>query len=317
MTRLSLVLAFTLVPVFTSAPARAADPAPTAEDARALYEKGEYNDALKLVARLLAMKGKAAEGLDRYGLLMLRAESHLRLKTTGAALPALAEAAKVAPDDESAAKARALSILIKRSKSLQYTPPAAAAGGAPKPIPITEDGQRADALKALYEGERAATKQKVTAATKGKTLPPIAKALKLVVPLRDLELAATGKSAETAETIDDLVTRAHKLMAAELDGMSKQTERIADRANEEIQYTYRSRSGGTETRFRRRGLDDRDTRELRGMIETCRQVIASCKELAEGFTEDDARFEDLEEQAVDTGERANDVLTDNYKAAGR
>ena len=137
------------------------------------------------------------------------------------------------------------------------------------------------------------------------------------MPLRDLELAATGKSGETTETIDDLVKRAHKLMAAELDDMSKRTERIADRANEEIQYTYRSRNGGTETRVRRRGLDDDDVRELRGMVDTCRKVIASCKELAEGFSEDDELFEDLEEQAVDTGERAHDVLTDNYQAAGR
>jgi hypothetical protein len=41
--------------------------------------------------------------------------------------------------------------------------------------------------------------------------------------------------------------------------------------------------------------------------------MVSCKELAEGFAEEDEPFEDLEDLARDTGERANDVLNDDYK----
>lgn len=319
MTRLSLVLVLTLLP----AAARAADSVPTTEDIRALYEKGEYNDTLKQVARVLSLKGKAAEGFDRYELLILRAESHLRLKATGAALPALEEAAKAAPDDAAVAKARALAILIKRSKQLQYTPKVAAIktpgakasgakGGRAEPISITDDERRPEAFQALYEGERAAATQKVAAATKGKTLPAVATAMKAVAPLRDLELAATGKDDETAKTLDELVKRAQKLMANGLDDLSKRTERIADRANEMIPVTVR-RNGRAVERDRRRGLDNNQVRELKNVIDTCRQVIASCNELAEGFAEDDAPFEDLVEQATDTGERANDILSDNYQ----
>jgi len=315
MTRWSAVLLLALIPV-TSTLAQAPDPVPTVDDLRALYDKGEYSETLKQLSRVLGLKGKAAEGLDRYELLMLRAESHLRLKATSAALPALEEAAKQAPDDEAAAKARALAVLVKRSKNLQYAAkgPAAAGKGAGT-FDITDAERRPDALKALYEGERAAAKSKMTAAAKAKTLPPIATALKAVLPLRDLELAATGKDGETGKTIDDLVQRAHKLMARGLDDIAKRTERIADSANEIIDYEV-SRNGRRERRSRRRGLDNVESRELKGMVDTCRKVIASCKELTEGFAEEDAeeQFEDLAEQAKDTGERAHEVLTDNYQS---
>lgn len=316
MTRLAMVLVLALLPALASA----AGPVPTTDDLRALFEKGEYNETLKQVSRVLSLKGKAAEGVDRYELLMLRAESHLHLKATGAALPALEEAAKVAPDDAAAAKSRALAILVKRSKNLQYTPKVGGGGGGGKgggpaePFSVSDVERRPDAFKALYEGERAAAKQKVAAAAKSKTLPPVAAAMKAVAPLRDLELAASGKDDETTATLDDLTKRAHKLMADGLDDLAKRTERIADRANEMIPYVTR-RNGRTQERERRRGLDNNQVRELKNVIDTCRQVIGSCEDLAKSFAEDDEPFEDLVEQAKDTGERANDVLTDNYQNA--
>ena len=312
MTRLATVLVLALLPAF----AFAADPVPTTDDLRALFEKGDYNETLKQVSRVLSLKGKAAEGVDRYELLMLRAESHLHLKATGAALPALEEAAKLAPDEAAAAKSRALAILVKRSKNLQYTPKVAggAKGASAEPFSVTDAERRPDAFKALYEGERAAAKAKVAAAAKSKTLPPVATAMKAVAPLRDLELAATDKDDETAATLADLTKRAHKLMADGLDDMAKRTERIADRANETVLVPVR-RNGRVQERERRRGLDNNQVRELKNVIDTCRQVIASCEDLAKGFAEDDEPFEDLVEQAKDTGERANDVLSDNYQNA--
>ena len=314
MTRPALLMLLLVLPPASGLSLAPPDVAPTADEIRALYDKGEYNEALKQLSRVLALKGKAAEGVDRYELLMLRAESHLRLKATGAALPALEEAAQVATDPEAAAKARALAILVRRSKNLQYTPKGGGGkgGGGAGPIDITDAERRPEAFEALYEGERAAAQPKVAAAEKGKTLPPIAAAMKAVVPLRDLELAATGKDEETADTLKELVERAHTLMAKGLDDMAKRTERISERANELVDYTVR-RNGRTEVRTRRRGLDNRETRELKEVVQTCGKVIESCKELAEGFAEDDEPFVDLEDQARDVGERAHDVLTDNYK----
>jgi len=152
----------------------------------------------------------------------------------------------------------------------------------------------------------------VKAAEKGKTLASVALALKTVVPLRDLELAATGNDDETGKMLDSLVERAHKLMAGSLDDMTKQTERTAERANRIVTKVVQRRDGGTESRTHRRGLDNNDQRELKDTIKTCRQIVDSCKDLAAGFAKDDEPFDDLEDVAKTTAERANEVLTDNY-----
>lgn len=290
---------------------------PTVDEIQALFDKGDYSETLKQLSRLLSLKGKAAEGMDRYTLLMLRGESHLRLKANSAATQALAEAAKAAPDDEAAAKARALAILVKRSKNLVFTPKVAAGGKAASGgIDLTDPKRRPDAFNALYEGERAARKPVLTAADKAKTLPPIAKAMKAAAELRDLELAATGNDHESAAALDRLVQRATKLMAKGLDDAARRVEAIADRANQLIEVTERT-NNGTRRRTRRRGLDSDDTKELKNIVETCRKVFESSKELAEGFGQEDdvERFADLQEQAEDVGQRAQDVRVDDYSDA--
>jgi hypothetical protein len=262
---------------------------------------------------------------------MLRAESHLKLKATSNALAALEEAAKVAAaakDDKAAADARALSMLVKRSKALQYTPKAAAraAGGVAGkadgkqpagpagPIDVTDPKRREEALLALYAEEKAAAKPKVVEADRAKTLAPIADALKVVAPLRELELAATGADAETVETRRDLVDRVRKLMAKSLDDMTRRTVRVRERANELVQHTVQRRDGSQETRTSRRGVQNDERKELKQTIEECKRIFESCKQLAEQFADDADPFEDLAEQARETGETAHEVLTDNYSS---
>lgn len=297
---------------------RAANPDPLAqvEEAKAAFEKGDYNETLRLIGRLTALKGKAAEGIDRYELLMLKGESHLKLKSTTNAVDAIeaaAKAAKEAQDDKAAADARALVVLVKRSKNLQFTPKLTVDKRTKKdPIDITDLKQREEAFDALYAEEKATVRPKVLAAEKRKDLKPVAVALKDVVALKDLEVAATGKDAETKETIQQLVDRAHKLMARGLDDMTRRTERIAERANELVQYTVERPGGGFETRTKRAGIDRDDGNELKNIINDCKRVIQECKNLTESFTEDVEPFEDLEDQARQTGERAHDVLTENY-----
>jgi hypothetical protein len=248
---------------------------------------------------------------------MLRAEAHLRLKANSAAIDALEQAAKAAPDDRKAAEAKALIILIKRSKALQYTPRVSTGKGrdgipAGTAIDIGDVDKRPEAYEALYLEEKVAAKPKVQAADKAKTLPPLATALKAITPLKELEIAATGKDVETSETVKDVVDRAHKLMSKSLNAMAERTSHIGERANEIIQYETRTATGVREIRTRRRGLDNDDKKELKETIDTCKKIIDNCKELAEGFTEDAEPFEDLIDLAMETAEAANDVVTDNY-----
>src|SRR5688500_1419433 len=58
---------------------RAANAPISTEDIKAAYEKGDYQETLRLLGRVLALKGKAADPYDRYELLLMRAESHLKL----------------------------------------------------------------------------------------------------------------------------------------------------------------------------------------------------------------------------------------------
>lgn len=318
MTRLAcslLLLAFVTIAA-PSALGANADPSAAVDDIKAAYEKGDYNETLRLISRVLALKGKAAEGLDRIELLRLRAESHLKLKATTNAITALeeaAKAAKTAQDDKAASEARALILLIKRSKNLQFTPKLTVEKGAAKePIDITDTEKREAALAALYAEEKAAARPKVVAADKTKELPKVATALKEVVPLKDLEIAAKGEDSETAATIKDLVDKAHTLMAKGLDKATANTERIAERANQIVQYTYTRADGGQETRTKRQGIDREDAANLKATINDCKVVFDSCKQLTESFTDDTEPFEDLADQAKQTGQRAHDVLMDNY-----
>ena len=291
------------------------DPFAMVDEAKAAFEKGDYNEALRVIGRLTALKGKVAEGLDRYELFRIKAESHLKLKQTTNAIDALeeaAKAAKAAQDDKGAAEARALTTLVKRSKNLQFTPKVSAGKRERTSIDITDAKAREQAFDALYADEKAAAKVKVVAAEKRKDLPPVAAALKEVVTLKDLEVAATAKDVETRETIQLLVDLAHKRMAKGLDDMTRRTERIAERANELIQYTVDRPGGGFETRTKRAGIDRDDADVLKGIIADCKKVIQACKDLTASFTEDVEPFEDLEDLARQTGERAHDVLTENY-----
>jgi hypothetical protein len=317
MTRLS-VLFTTVLLILPVAPARgqAPDVATTTEDIKAAFEKGDYQETLKLLSRVLSIRGKAAQGIDRYPLLMLRAESYLKLRTQTLAVQALEDAAKAAKaveDDKGAAQARAVTMLIKRSKGLQFTPKVAVGERkALAPIDITDEKKRPEALEALYAEEKALAKPLVQAADKGKSLVPVAKALKVVVALKDLEVAATGSDAETADTIKDLVDRAHKLMSRGLDEMTRKTDRIAERANELIQKEVLRTDGTREYVTRRRGIVNEESKELKQYVEDCKRIVESCKELTASFTDDAEPFEDLEDQAKDTAERAYDVLKDNY-----
>jgi hypothetical protein len=62
-----LLLALTAV----AAAPRDAAAAPAMADVRSTYQTGKYPETLKMISECLAARGAAAEGYDRYELLML------------------------------------------------------------------------------------------------------------------------------------------------------------------------------------------------------------------------------------------------------
>src|SRR5215203_714060 len=120
MTRSALSVALLLsllVGAPTPAALQPAELSASPDDVKAAFEKKDYKETLRLVSRVLALRGKAGEGIDRYEMLLLRAEANLNLKATTNAVQALEEAAKIAPDDKAAAMARGTVTLIKRSRN--------------------------------------------------------------------------------------------------------------------------------------------------------------------------------------------------------
>src|SRR5215212_10101405 len=60
--------------------AGAAEALPSPRDVRAALDQGDPAEALRRLSRLLPLRGAAGKALDRYELLALKAEAHLRLK---------------------------------------------------------------------------------------------------------------------------------------------------------------------------------------------------------------------------------------------
>src|SRR2546423_187365 len=103
----------------------AAEPATMAsyDDLKQMYANKEYKPLLQKLAPLLSLHGPAGAGYDHYQLYLLKAETHIQLKSSEPAIMALNDAAKVAeekqkPDD--VIPVRALAELVKKSPQMVY-----------------------------------------------------------------------------------------------------------------------------------------------------------------------------------------------------
>src|SRR5688500_16894818 len=105
-----------LVMLMFVAPALAQPALPTVQQLEQQLDTNPQ-EVLRGVARLLALKGAAAQQYDRYELFSLRGEASLRTKAMPAAAEAFAMAGKETTDPAKKATARANEILIRRSKA--------------------------------------------------------------------------------------------------------------------------------------------------------------------------------------------------------
>src|SRR3954466_10275028 len=81
----------------------ASDALPTSSEIKEAFEAQQYPQVLQKLNRVLMLKGKAAQDYNRHDLLLIKAETHLRLKAMPAAAQAFQEASKEAPDGPAAA----------------------------------------------------------------------------------------------------------------------------------------------------------------------------------------------------------------------
>ena len=315
MTHATLLLAAILLqaPPPAPAPAAADRPAPRGDaeappspkDVQQALADGDPSEALRLVSRLLTLKGKAAQGLDRYELLSLKAEGHLRLRAGDAAAQALKAAAEQTDNAEKAAVARATEQLIRRSRGLTYTPKRQVKGKVVvrDPLDITDPRQRKAALAAMFADEMAELSAKVKAARAARTIPPTVKAIQAARELATLELAVNGSADQVNGVVDDLTVSTKDLLTRILEHTGKRVDQITRMANdpERVRQVIPLPYGGFDVQVaeRARGLKRQDIGELKTLADTCDEVAAAGKAVRQASGSDESVFEDVIEEAGD------------------
>ena len=317
-------------------PARPAPPAgmPTIEQLRQQLDAGQHQEVLRTVAKLMSLKGPAAQAYDRYELLMLRGEAALRNK----ALPMSAEAFKAAQqetdDPDKQAVARANELLVRKSRQDGYVartplpaqpsasgetgaaPPGArpAAAGDRTILPIIDDAERKQAFAALFADELAVAQPKLKPAAKAKNLNPIIDAARTLGDLRALEIAAHGEAPRTKEIGATLGERAHQMIMHAMDGMDKQVEEIwSDASRSRISTNYRT--GYQQRQYGLHGLDSTQARALKEIAGTTEKLIPVSRDLA--AVTDAADLKSDAQAAQRLHDRARQVLTFDYANEGR
>jgi len=312
---LSACLLFTLL---VATVARAADDRalPSMEALEEMLEQKQYKPLLQATSRILALKGEPAKAYDRAKVLLMKGEAHLQLKAGPTAISAFNDAADVATDPKDAATARATSLLVKRSDQFKYKPQT---GGHAKVVAHDILAERKAAFEALREDELAAVTPKVRFARGAKTLPAIIDVVKATQNLRALETVTTGDTAETRKLLDGLAEHAAELMDDEIFAMESRVAEIEKLANEPILIRDRAVNGQVVIgENRRRGLTDRDMKELRNVLGTCEKIVPVSKELAELFSTENGEFAGAEGGAQRLHDHAKTVLQEDYtNMAGR
>lgn len=281
-----------------------AEPLPTVEDVQKLVQSGEAADALKQVNRLLSLRGKAAESYDRYELFSLKGEAHLRLKANEPAAAAFRQAAAETDDRQHKALARSTELLIRRSRNLAYTPKKVARGDKAEPIDIVNADSRRKAIAALFVDEVSPLLPKVEAAKASKSVGPMIKTMAVAREMEYLELAANGSEDQVNGIVQSLREQGKTMLTRVMEKATKRVDRITTLANdmERVRQVVPLSSGGYRsiTVEKRRGVQNDDIAELKGIIDACDEVIAQAGALAEASGKDGGQeVEDLVEAADD------------------
>jgi hypothetical protein len=278
-------------------------PPPSMDELRRMFDARQYQDVVRHAVRVLALKGESAAQYDRHEMLVLKAESHLRLGDAEPAAKAFDDAAAAAKDEHAAALDRATALLARRSRQNIYKSKTTSSTlGAGERLSLLDPVGRKLALRALYEDERAASQKRLEVPPRA-SMNDLLAALDVAVPLRALELGATGASGEVDGLITPLCTRAHELMRDEVKSMSSRVDKLDKAANK------KKKMGSA---YRKRGLSAEEQGELRDVARACEQVGLAARQFADVAPANAERFTALRGDAQALHERATRVLNTDY-----
>jgi len=291
----SAVLAIALLILPSSAQVAATAPS-LPDQIQKVIDTKAYRPALQMIAQALPT---AAPG-DKYALLMMRGECLLQLKDGATAILAFDQAAAAAASNQQDEAARAMSLLIRKSSGLVYTPRT----GDRKPLDITDPDARKPAMVALLTDQLPAVTAQVNQALAAKTLPPI---LALVPTLRDLhalEQIGAGDDARVTALVQPLADRTYELIEAELNRVDQKVQAIQRVAGHQVDFGSGSYQlvNGVVQRVPDQGftgLTGEDRQTLRDTIAYLSQIGQTCDDLAavaRRFDRDGVRWQALSKQ---------------------
>lgn len=296
-----------------AAPAAGQDALPTVESVRKLIDEGNSTEALKQLARLMSLRGKAAQGLDRYELWTLKGEAHLRLKASEAAASAFRKASAETDKKEQIALARATELLVRKSKNLAYTPRKPLKDKQADPISIVSPEGRKAALGALFVDEMADVLPKVEAAKDAKSVAPMAAAIAAAKEVEYLETAANGSADQITGIVEQIKEAGKTMLNKAVERGNKQADRITQRANELVRErkvvpSYNGPGWSTRTVTTRRGVQREDVDELKEMVDACAEVIDQAKALQQACGADREEFDGVIDAAQDLRDHLQRML---------
>lgn len=288
---------------------------PSMADLHLLFEQEKYSDLLKQLPRLLVLRGKAAEPYNKWELYMLKFETHMKMRAPAPALSTLRDAQEITDDAKKLAWCRAVEQLLRRSKNFQYQP-SPMKKEKPPAIDIVDAESRKLALKAMLGDELDVVKPRVEKAMDGRSLVMIAEAVKALQGIDELEVAADGGTEESRQLVSELRSRGIALMAKTVLQMQTHQQQIDKTASELIRYLVAIPDGlggvTQQVRYRKRGLENQDTKDLKEIIRTAEQIIPNARGLAQATGGQVREVEDLITAAEDLVRKTDRTLKADY-----
>jgi hypothetical protein len=296
-----------------ASPAGAGSPPPTVEQLKAMLAQQQYQEVIRGVARCMALKGPAAQNLDRYELLLLRGEAYLRTRALPPAAEAFAAAQKETDDPARRSAARADEILVRKSRPQGYLPKPSPTSK-PAAIPILEEADRKAAFTALLNDELTAVSPKLKAAKAATAMPPIIEVARTLGDLRALELAGSGADAQVKKIGGDIGDRAHSLID---DALKQMNQRVEECWRQGSRRRYQQNRDGTigDQLYGMMGLTSVETNDLKSIIGTLEKVVPVSADLADVTGATNLQGDAGEAKRLLA--RANEVLNYDYSNAGR
>lgn len=288
-------------------------PLPTMDELRQMYDNGDYQAAIQQIARVLRLRGAAAQPYDRDQLLLLRGKTLLALDDSRAARRTFDEAQKSAQNDV-AMTAHGFFALLARSKRSVYMK----RSGDQAQINIADPKNLTAAFNAVLDDELPAFQKEAAVAAKANNLNPAIALVPKMLDLAGVEYASTGKCERVQEVGKEVGARARELIKNELDAQDQKVTAIERMANQLIDtggYGAGSRRGRRgwwwNNNVTRRGLVSDEREDLYQLVEYLQKVQDTTKRgqsVAQAVKGDTGAWDALVQQAEQVKNHAQYVL---------